>query len=59
MALTVDELIAKFRHNAEGVIAPAQVDRCIEAAMGLDRVGNVRTLMDAARAAPAVAVRAA
>ncbi|MFT3975558.1 MAG: MmgE/PrpD family protein [Sphingomonas bacterium] len=59
VALTVDELIAKFRHNAEGVIAPAQVDRCIEAAMGLDRLGNVRTLMEAARAAPAVAVRAA
>ena len=57
VALTVDELVAKFRHNADGVIAASQIDRLVDGVLGLDRCMDVAALMDAAR--PAAAVQAA
>jgi 2-methylcitrate dehydratase PrpD len=39
------ELQAKFRHNAEGVLPPAQVDRLVDTVMALDELADTQTLM--------------
>ena len=39
--MTDDELAAKFRHNAEGVMAPADIDRLVDAVFSLESVGDV------------------
>lgn len=43
--LTDDEVAAKFRVNAEGVIAPDAADAVIEAVMGLEREGDFSRVM--------------
>ena len=52
-ALTDDELIAKFRHNAEGVLTSAQADQLVEMTMNLERVDNVADLVRQAARVPA------
>lgn len=39
--LTDDELVAKFRANAEGVLTPAQQDRVIEATLAFEQVTDL------------------
>ena len=58
IALSVAEIVEKFRHNADGVIPPRNVDRCIEAVMALERLADVRHLMEAVRPAPVAAALA-
>lgn len=57
-AMTNEELIAKFRHNAEGVIAPAAAERFVEMVMGLEQVADIGTAMRLL-AVPAALARAA
>jgi 2-methylcitrate dehydratase PrpD len=45
IALTNEELIAKFRHNADGVIPAANIDAIVDAVMNLERVGDIGALM--------------
>ena len=65
IALTDDEIIAKFRHNAEGVIPEANIDALVDAVMNLEAVDDIRNLMrlnapaDRRHTAPAPAIRAA
>ena len=40
--LTDDAIVAKFRNNASYVLGDAQIDRIIDAVMGLDRIKNAR-----------------
>jgi 2-methylcitrate dehydratase PrpD len=39
------EIIAKFRHNADGVIPAGNIDAIVEKAMALDAIDDVRSLM--------------
>lgn len=43
--MTTEELIAKFRANAEGLMTAADTDAVVEAVMGLERVGDIGTIM--------------
>ncbi|MFT4030533.1 MAG: MmgE/PrpD family protein [Protaetiibacter sp.] len=43
--MTDDELIAKFRHNVEGVLADADADAIIERVYDLEAVADVSTLV--------------
>jgi 2-methylcitrate dehydratase PrpD len=43
--MTTDELVAKFRHNAEGVITPPQADAVVHEVLNLETVENIGTLM--------------
>jgi 2-methylcitrate dehydratase PrpD len=43
--MTTDELVAKFRHNAEGIVADDQVDGLVEAILDLETVSDVGTIM--------------
>lgn len=43
--MTDDELAAKFRHNAQGVIAPAAIDNIVESVMNLQALADVGALM--------------
>jgi 2-methylcitrate dehydratase PrpD len=43
--MTTDELVAKFRHNAEGIVPADKVDGVVEAILDLDTVSNVGTIM--------------
>lgn len=40
-----DELAQKFRHNADGVLAPADIDSIIDAVMHLEQVDNFASVM--------------
>ncbi|OGO43276.1 MAG: hypothetical protein A2Z05_05025 [Chloroflexi bacterium RBG_16_60_22] len=40
--LTDDAIVAKFRNNASYVLGDAQIDRIIDAVMGLERIKNAR-----------------
>ncbi len=44
-AMSNDELLAKFKHNAEGVVAGVQADRAAETIMALEDVADIATLM--------------
>jgi 2-methylcitrate dehydratase PrpD len=57
IALTADELVAKFRHNAAGVISDSQIERLVEGVLGLERCSDIPGLM--AATAPASRVQAA
>ena len=39
------EMAAKFRHNAEGVLTPAQIDGVVESVMNLERVADFASVM--------------
>lgn len=43
--MTTDELVAKFRHNASGVINAGEVDRVVDDVLGLEKVGNFAAVM--------------
>lgn len=43
--MTNEELIAKFRHNAEGVVSTANIDSLVEAVMNLEEIANFRHIM--------------
>lgn len=43
--MTTDELVAKFRHNAEGAIAPSQADAVIREVFSLQSTEDIGTLM--------------
>jgi 2-methylcitrate dehydratase PrpD len=43
--MTDAELVAKFRHNADGVLTPSQADQVIEMTMHLDQVEDVGQLV--------------
>lgn len=43
--LTNDELIEKFRHNADGAIPARNVDRVVEAVFDLEHAGNIAGIM--------------
>ncbi|WP_250516936.1 MmgE/PrpD family protein [Caballeronia sp. INDeC2] len=40
-----DELVAKFRHNAEDVLSAARIDEIIDSVFNLEKLDNVATLM--------------
>ncbi|MBI4692756.1 MAG: MmgE/PrpD family protein [Gammaproteobacteria bacterium] len=44
-AMTDEELIAKFRHNAEGAVAPAQIDEVVARVFALETVSDVGAVM--------------
>ena len=44
-AMTDAELVAKFRDNAEGRLAPPQVDALVDAVFGLEAVRDFGTVM--------------
>ncbi|HYF16752.1 MAG TPA: MmgE/PrpD family protein [Ramlibacter sp.] len=50
--LTDDELIAKFRHNAGGVLPPPTVDTVVDAVLNLDTLPDLSTLMSQLRRTP-------
>jgi 2-methylcitrate dehydratase PrpD len=43
--MTDDELIAKFAHNAEGALSRAAIQELVESVMGLEHVGDWRSVM--------------
>jgi len=43
--MTTDELVAKFRHNAEGVIAPGAVDALIDDLLSLEKFDDIGPLL--------------
>lgn len=43
--MTDDELVAKFRHNAQGVLSASRTEAVIDALWALDRQDNVANLM--------------
>ena len=43
--MTTDELIAKFRHNAEHILPATQVDSALEAILNLEAVSDVAEIM--------------
>lgn len=43
--MTTEELVAKFRHNAEDVIAPRAADAFIESVRNLETIGDFGTVM--------------
>jgi 2-methylcitrate dehydratase PrpD len=43
--MTDEELIAKFRANADGLMVPADIDAVVEAVMGLEHVDDVGLVM--------------
>ena len=43
--MTDEELIAKFRHNAAGVLTGSQVDGLVEVAMNLERIADFGVVM--------------
>lgn len=47
IALTREEIVAKFRHNADGVIPPGQIDRLIEDILDLENCADIRGVMAA------------
>lgn len=57
IALTVDEIIEKFRHNADGVIPAGQIERLVDGVMTLERCDDIPALM--AATAPVSKVQAA
>jgi hypothetical protein len=52
--MTTEEVVAKFRHNATGVLTEAATDRVVDAVLNLESVTDVATLLPltAASAAP-------
>ena len=46
--LTTDELVAKFCHNAEGVIPRRNIDSIVNAVLDLETVADVGTVMSLA-----------
>ncbi len=44
-AMTDEEMVAKFRHNADGVLTPAQADQLVEMTMELEQVADVSALV--------------
>ena len=44
--LTDEELIAKFRHNAERVLTQAKIEKAVEAFTNLEKAGNVNEVME-------------
>ena len=49
--MTDQELIAKFRHNADGVLTAANADALIDRVMNLEQVKSLAEVMDLARVA--------
>ncbi len=47
--LTADEIVAKFRGNAERAMSAARAERVVEAVLGLDGAVSLRALLDAVR----------
>jgi 2-methylcitrate dehydratase PrpD len=43
--MTTDELVAKFRHNAQGAIPPGRVDRVVDTVLNLETVDDFGTVM--------------
>jgi len=43
--MSTDELLVKFRSNADGVVPVASIDRVIDAVLNLEKVRNVGTVM--------------
>lgn len=43
--MTDDELIAKFRHNIDGVVNDADADAVIEAVYDLENVADIATIL--------------
>jgi hypothetical protein len=46
--LTTDELVAKFCHNAEGVIPRRNIDGIVNAVLHLETIADVGTVMNLA-----------
>lgn len=44
-AMTRDELVVKFRHNAGGVIPAAAIDSVVDAVLSLESVGDIGAIM--------------
>ncbi|MGE0487030.1 MAG: MmgE/PrpD family protein [Gammaproteobacteria bacterium] len=44
-AMSDEELVAKFRHNAEGAIAAADAERVVEAVFALESIGDIGEVM--------------
>ncbi|NIH80761.1 MmgE/PrpD family protein [Amycolatopsis viridis] len=47
--MTTEDLVAKFRHNAGGVLPESNVAAVVDAVLGLEAVADVSTLMDCVR----------
>lgn len=58
IALSQEELVAKFRHNADGVIAVGQIDRLVDGILDLENCPDVGSLMASAAAVTQVLVAA-
>lgn len=43
--MTTDELVQKFRHNAQGVIAPAKLDGVVDALLNLEKVPDIAAVL--------------
>ena len=43
--MTNDELAQKFRHNAEGVLSPSNIDAVVDAVQNLEKVANIASIM--------------
>jgi 2-methylcitrate dehydratase PrpD len=46
--MTNEELIRKFRNNAEGVLSTANADALVDAVMGMDKLANIARVMQLA-----------
>jgi 2-methylcitrate dehydratase PrpD len=44
-AMTTDELVAKFRNNAEGVLPAANIDRIVDGVLALETIGDIGSIM--------------
>ena len=43
--MTTDELVLKFRNNAEGIIPAANIDSVVDGVLHLDKVQDFRAIM--------------
>jgi 2-methylcitrate dehydratase PrpD len=43
--MTTDELVAKFRSNAEGIIPAASIDSVVDGVLNLEKVGDFASIM--------------
>jgi 2-methylcitrate dehydratase PrpD len=47
--MTTDELLAKFRHNADGVLTPERTEKLAEAVLDLDRIQDMASVAELLR----------
>jgi 2-methylcitrate dehydratase PrpD len=43
--MTTEELVQKFRHNAEGMVTPTKLDSVVDGLLNLEKIGDVSGLM--------------